>query len=49
VCSDGAAEIERLHAIIEDAPHDKGCASLWWSTRGPLECNCWKSKLGGEL
>jgi hypothetical protein len=34
-------EIRRLRKVIEDAPHDCGCAAVHWRFGKP--CNCWKS------
>ena len=46
-------EIERLRALITEAPHDPDCAyidSIWTGLNNPprcpvADCNCWKDKL----
>lgn len=47
------ARIDRLTAVIEDAPHEAGCTQSLWANAirwtGPMPaCDCWKlDALGG--
>jgi hypothetical protein len=44
------AEIERLNAVIQDAPHEGGCSydsdrRNYIGYENPRACNCWKSRV----
>jgi hypothetical protein len=38
------AEVARLRAAIEAAPHSPDCQSRFWDTRETVDCNCWKAE-----
>lgn len=42
------AEITRLLAVIDAAPHDKDCLVDYLSPMGlrPFDCDCWKARVG---
>lgn len=43
IIDDAADELERLHRVISDAPHDKSCMRAWEAGRiANMPCNCWK-------
>lgn len=38
-----ADEVERLRAVIENAPHAEECPLSFAPTPGTYSCNCWKA------
>jgi hypothetical protein len=42
------ARTAELEAVIESAPHAKGCRAVddyyWWNNPPARDCNCWKSE-----